>query len=317
MFPRFFLIAALLTASACLLLAQQDVTIDTNAILRDLDALEKKGNAAATSKRKSALDELRAAANSPSAAANLYLQAVEATQFEGRKNDSGAFSDWKKDQMENIRGKEWQLALQLHIKYILISIESKDAKPDVGAEASIAYVKELVAADSVFQKQANTSKNQRDLFEKPVSDSVFTKWLRLEPMLPKGPPDTSGNHEGDLQNWEMSPGDISGIFNKNIRSGLRATKDPTLLNTWDLEMKIEADRVTTGRLQHQADQFNFIRKPQLLFSKAKDYAVLGQPNRAIQEMLAVAKAYPQHPNFPEWSAAIREMIGAQTNPDRP
>jgi hypothetical protein len=148
--------------------------------------------------------------------------------------------------------------------------------------------------DAAMQKEILRLKD--DLLNKSLAESVFVKWLRLGPWLPKG------------EDWELTPGNFSGILGKNIRPVLRAARDQQLLGTWELEMKVLADRVTFGRLEHQADEFNNVTRPRLQFSRANDMIEIGQTNRGITEIYTMVKTYPQHPDFGKWVQRLRELL---------
>lgn len=292
-----------LLAGACVLLSaaflhaqQQDIAPpNLDNILREITALEQKQKQGKLAERNALMGQIQSAASSGSAAASFYTQAVEEVQFKGKKDKVEAFIAWKKAHADLLRSKEMQAALLLHLKYLLMSLQRKDLeKPETQVPALMAYVNELVACDDLFAKQNPPSDETKSLLNKPVSGSIFAQWLPLAEWLPDG------------KNWEQKPGDVPGILEKNIRSAMRDKKDPQLIQTWDLEMKIEAARITTGRSDHQADQFNSVTRPRLQFKQAQDMALVGQPNRALAEIIALVRANPLHPDFGIWVAKIRE-----------
>lgn len=300
-------LAACLAGLPLLSPAQQDAPpVDPSAILRELDAVEKNGNEAFQANRQAAARKIQAVISSPSSARDLYEQAVQALQFEGRRDDTAAFKDWKKDRAEALRSNEMQTALLLHLNYLLLSLQRTDA-PDSAleqfAKSSIAYAREMSAASELFAKQNNPPAFQTDLLGQSLKSGMIARWLNLGSLLP------------DEQAWELTPGNLAGIFDKNVRGILREKKSPILLETWDIQLKIEADRATGTHLQHVADQFNNVRRPQLQFERARDMVLLGMNNRAITEMLALAKAYPRHPDLPQWSAEIRALLKPDAAPD--
>ncbi|MEI8310452.1 MAG: hypothetical protein WCH98_06845 [Verrucomicrobiota bacterium] len=294
---------------------QQDIAppnLDT--ILKEITALEQKQKQGKLTERNSLIGQIQSAAANGSAAASFYTQAVEEVQFKGKKDKVEAFIAWKKAHADLLHSKEMQTALLLHLKYLLMSLQRRDLeKPETQLPALMTYVNELVSCDDLFAKQNPPSDETRSLLTKPISGSIFAQWLPLGEWLP------------DAKNWEQKPGDIPGILEKNIRSVMRDKKDPQLIQTWDTEMKIEAARITTGRSEHQADQFNTVTRPRLQFKQAQDMAVIGQPNRALTETIALVRANPLHPDFGIWVAKIRESIkppaqapepaAAQTSPE--
>ena len=277
---------------------QQDVAPpNLDSILKEIGALEQKQKQGKMAERNSLVAQIQNASASGPAAANFYTQAVEEVQFKGKKDKVPEFTAWKKSRAELLRSREMQTALLLHLKYLLLSLQRKELeKPETQLPALMAYVNELVSCDDLFAKQNPPSNETRDLLNKPLTGSIFAQWLPLGEWLP------------DQKSWEQRPGDVPGILEKNIRSAMREKKDPQLIQTWDLEMKVEAARITTGRSDHQADQFNTVTRPRLQFKQAQDMAVVGQPNRALAETIALVRANPLHPDFRIWVAKIRESV---------
>jgi hypothetical protein len=313
----------LLVASVVTVRAQvQDAPpVNADALLRELEQIEQQQQKAIQSARQNALNQIKYGAASGSAAADLYEKAIEATQFAGTKNKGGAYAEWKSSKAPLLRTKEVQEALLLHLRYLALSLErSQSEKPELFVQPSLAYVNGLVTADALFIKQAQEAaqpsnsdrdrdqralmreaiKLKNDLLTRGLNESIFVKWLRLESYLPKG------------QDWELTPGNLSGILEKNVRSVLRQSKDPSLLSTYELEMKFLADRVTSTRREHDATEFNTVTRPRLQLARANDMAALGQKNRAINEIFLLVKTYPQHPDFGKWLERLREMLTAPT-----
>ncbi len=298
--------------------AQQDVpAVNADAILRELDQIELQQKQAVLSARQTAVNQVKAAAASGATAADLYEQAVEATQFEGLKNKGGAFADWKSSKAAVLRAKEMQTALMLHLRYLALSLERKGSdKPELFVPPSLAYVNDLASADALFLKQAQSvsqpassdhdreqqaidreaMKLKDELLNKALTDSIFVKWLRLGSSLPKG------------EDWELTPGNLPGILEKNIRPAMRLTKNPGLLPTYELEMRVLAERVSMSRREHDATEFNTVVRPRIQLARANDMAALGQKNRAVTEIYTMVKAYPQHPDFGKWVQRIRELL---------
>jgi len=311
---------ALLAVSLTVARAQQDaVPVNADAILHELDQIEQQQKQALNSARQSALNQIKMAASSGVKAADLYENAVEEIQFEGIKNKGAAFADWKSGKAAMLRTNEAQAALMLHLRYLAMAMERKASdKPELFVQPSLTYVNDLAAADTRFIKLALSTaqpasserekeqqaadreaiKLKDELLGKALTDSVFVKWLRLGPSLPKD------------DDWELTPGNLSGILDKNVRAELRAAKNPVLISTYELEMKFLADRVTSTRRDHDADEFNTITRPRLQLARANDMAELGQKNRAVTEIVLLIKTYPQHPDFAKWLKRVRELLTA-------
>ena len=316
MFPRFLSVGVFLVATlSCAVSAPQDAAaVNADAILRDLDQIEQQQKQAIRSARITAISQIKAAASNGTAAANLYEKAIEATQFDGIRNKGSSFTDWKSSHADMLRNKEMQTMLLLHLKYLVLSMERKGSdKPELFAPPALSYAVEVAAFDPVLLKQAEAIKENTgqkediammkevqkmkdELLTKSLAESVFVKWLRLGSWLPKA------------EDWELAPGNISGILEKDVRPFLRKAKNPQLIETWEFEMKVLADRITFGRLEHQAEEFNTVTRPRLQFSRASDMVEIGQKNRAATEIYTMIKTYPQHPDFGKWVQSLREML---------
>ena len=79
-------------------------------------------------------------------------------------------------------------------------------------------------------------------------------------------------------------------------------------------MKLEAEGATKAHLEHQSEVFNNVTRQRLIFQRAQDMVILGQPNRAVSEMVNLVKSYPEHPDFQIWVAKIRELIKRPATP---
>ena len=88
------------------------------------------------------------------------------------------------------------------------------------------------------------------------------------------------------------------------------SKDPRLLEYWDLKIKLETEKANDKKLDVEQRDWQQIRRPSLLWSRTQDLVVLGQKNRAVSEMLAILKANPQHPNASNWIAGIENAVTA-------
>ncbi len=296
------LAAFLLAATVSPLCAQQDgPPINVDSVLRELASLENKQKETHQQALTSAINTLRPGSAGGPAASNLYQSAVEATQFEGLRDKVTAFINWKKQNSDLLRSSEMQTALGLHIRYLLLSIQrsqAEDGKQFV--QPSLDYVEDLRRFLESLEKLDKVPGLIKELMDKGINESVFTKWLRLGPWLPTG------------KDWEANPGNLSGILEKNVRTILREEKSPKVIDTWDFEMKYEADRITTGRLAHAADSFNTVNRPKMQFSRANDLILIGQTNRGTSEILALVRTYPQHPDFGTWVARLKQLLAPPT-----
>ncbi len=292
------LLLTLLSLSIGSVFAADDATPpNVDSLLKEITAIEQKREQSRTTLRNAVLTKLQAGAASGPGAINLYTDAVEAVRFEGKKEKAEAFMDWKKQNADAFRARPTQEAAQLYFRYAILGVQRKATdKPETLVAPTLAYVNDLVKAAPAIAEAP--SQEIRELLSKPMGQSVVAQSIGLQEWLP------------DDKTWEQRAGDVAGILEKNIRPILRATKSPQLLQTWDLQMQVEADRITTGRSAHEASQFNTVTRPKVQFQKAQDMVVLGQPNRAVGEMITLIRTYPDHPDFANWVRTVRGTLNA-------
>lgn len=281
--------------------AQTDTPLtNIDSILRELDTIEDRRVSTVENARTQALAKLNAAASSGNAAVGLFEDAVKGTQFAGTTGSARSFEDWKEKREDLLRSKQLQTAAQLHVRYLILSMQrAKVEKASEMIDPTMAYVKLLAAADPVL-RDGNPSDEQKQLMENPVTNGTIAKWLNLGPMLTQD------------KDWEASAGNLAGILDKNVRAVLRAEKDPRLLDLWETQMQIEADRATKGNRSHAIDQFNLVQRPRLIALRAEDMILLGTPNRAVSEFVAIIRAHPEHPDCQKWIDRVRAILKPPT-----
>lgn len=277
--------------------------LNAETVLREIETLEKKQKDTATQAKNAAANILRPATAGGSAATALYMKAIEATRFTGEDFRASDFTEWRKKNEDVLKSQQMQNAIALNARYLLLSMDrAQTDDAEAMAPASLDYAVQLAKFLGARESTDKLPNELKDLLDKPASDGIFARWLRLGPWLPKG------------GTWESNPGNLAGILEKNVREPWRKAGNPKLIETWEFQMQFEAGAVTSNRLAHAADNFNTIRRPSLQFSRANDLASLGMKNKAASEILLLARTYPQHPEFERWVARIRELLAAPTAP---
>jgi hypothetical protein len=129
-------------------------------------------------------------------------------------------------------------------------------------------------------------------------------------------PPVKALHAEDLvkvEKWEMSAGNVEGIFNNIVLPELRAVRDPRVFEYWDMRIKKESEAVK-DKPAFEQEKFTKETYPQLLWNRAQEYIPLGQPNRALAEMFKVVKGYPQHPSLETWIQQIENILSPPASP---
>jgi len=269
-------------------------------ILQELDQLETKQKEILRSSRMKAITILQGALHNSSSATRLYENAVEKLKFQGLKGEAQAFDDWKKKNANLLGSKEMENALRLHLRYLVLSLERGGTeKGEDFANPSLTYAVELENVLLEQAKTGNLSPEIKSLLERSIAESIFTKSMALSNWLPKD------------KDWEMKPGDFDGILEKNVRPFFRALKNPVLIQTWDMQMKFQAERITRGRLEHEADSYNSVTLPKVVFSRANDMLILGQNDQGCAQILQLIRTHAEHQDFPQWVSRVREILNSK------
>lgn len=309
--PVLFFIALVSCAAATVQTPEDAAPLDTAQVLLELDSLatlrEKKMTMDFFSKQK----ELSVAAAGGSEAAETYKKAVEALHTE----PNASFSDWSRDKSKMLRSEEMQNAIMFHTRYLLLGMKARKAaatpgESDETALQFIVYCRQLSEILSKKDAFSAAPKEARELLDKPAHDGVFARWLGLGDYLPA------------KQNWEERPGNIEGILEKNARVPLRASRNPAVLATWDLQIELLRRRALRDSDAAKL-QISEIELPRALFGRASDKRRLGLRNGFLRDTLALAKQHPGHPDWEKWSEAMREELATppasppETNPELP
>lgn len=303
-YPQLFLIVLAATFGSTV---AQDAPLNTNSILKELDQVDATAKNQVSSRRSAALSKIQSASSSSSSAVELYLQALDATKYGDKHSD---FVEWRQKNAEFLRSNQFQTAAQLQLRYLTLALQRSEQN-DAFAQIPLcmAYLNDLsVASTGQFSHNQNAPKTTssastekavqeaNSLIKQSLNDTAVVKWLEIDDLLPDG------------KDFASSPGSYETIIEKNVRVPLRAKNDPRLPGTWDLQMKFIADLATSTGSQQQADDFNKNRLPDLLFKKAQDTALIGHPNRAISDIMALIHRYPGNPDVKDWVKAARDLL---------
>jgi len=297
--------------------------IDFRKALTTLKNIKEKHNTEEKTMQSKVVQDLRTASASNATAIAFYQDAVAATQF-GSK-DSPGFQQWMSKEADNLHSDAMQNAARLHINYLILSIQrSLGATTRQLEQPLLNHIAALTAAgarDSAIQldhDKATAAKDaagknppsrnrkpsanheplfrDQDLITQDITSSIFVKWYGVSQML------------AGLKDWETVPGNIEGMYESTLLPYFRQIKDPRVIAYWDDKIQQESLRAN-ARVAFKLDQFNNVRRPQLLWRKAVDTVAIGQRNRGMGEMLELIKNTPNHPDLPDWIAQLEKMIG--------
>lgn len=270
---------------------------DPTTLIRELEAAEQKRKTSSSARRSDIYAALGRAAAGGSDAANLYEEAVKNTGSEHKAGKGKKNGDGKTVDADFLRSEQLQVAVAFQAKYLLIGLRLRESgKEETAADASFAYVRDYVRQFSE-EKFMRLPEQADNLLKKPASDGPLSKWMFLAGELPQG------------ESWEPAAGNLEGILEKNVRPVWRKTADPRLSSTWDLLIEFQGALAGASGSDFEREKFETLVKPRLLFGRAVDRVSQGQPNLAANEMLALIKKYPTHPDWPSWAEKLRLRLG--------
>ena len=292
-----FLCAFLFAAQGlvCAQGATDAAPLDKAQVLYELESVGKRHRQLQESQSGQRIKILREALSNENAGTKLYEDAMEATTPDDKEEKNRP----RKNNPDLLRMEPMRKAIYLHLRYLVLSLQ-RGNDPDQAAHLaapSLEYATELLAV-LTNEKLRPWPREAKDLLKNPLSDGVFARWLLLQDSLP-------GEDE-----WEQAAGELAGILEKNVRIPWRQAKNPELLRTWDLQVEFLNAKSDLDQSPAETEKIKTLSVPRLLFSRAEDKTLLGQPNQAAREILQLAKNNPGHPDWDKWIARLHELIGA-------
>ncbi len=269
--------------------SRQMVPPDVAQLIRDeikkLRAQAKEGSSAAFDQKMRILAE---AAKNEASAEKAYEQAVRAVEFAGLRAEGSHHKEWREANAHKI--KAMRAGIRAHLEYLMLSLQA-------------GQVEKIETLLPRLQKYADTilanpqwAEGDGNPHAKSIRESVFTKWLNLDALLPSG------------DRWHDIGAEADQIYSKTILPAWRAAKNPALLRYWDARIEREAMAARESLRDEVMEDFKNLRRPELLWERAKELGALGKIEDQIGAMIAVLRANTQHPRFHEWAAELETML---------
>ena len=284
--PLAFAAVFILPASG--LLAQYTPPMDPATMLSNLKQLKDKQSQTAKFELTKTIQDFSAAAGNDAAALNFYIEAVRVTQFVGQDHEQTAFRDWKKKEVDKLKPPAIRAALQ----YTVLTLQRA-----AGAKDEQIFGPLLSYAQSTESMLPTIGDAQ--ILREAVNGNIFAKWYNI-----------SGQLAG-LDNWEMSPGNVEGMYQQVLLPFMRKNKDQRILQYWDKKIKDETDAASAAASAFTVDRFNQTRRPDLLWSRAEDCIAVDLRDQGLNTMYTIIKNFPDHPSNGKW---IEELTGLLTPP---
>ena len=266
----------------------QRAPVDPDTVLATLKDLKARQTQIVSKEKQNVLALIQAAQADP---AKAYEQATLAVDFQGQgNNDSIKIMEWRKKQGELLRNPAFVTGLRLQLAYISLTWQrSMGYKNKALLPALYEYTGQVMAnLDSLWSYEP---------LKRPLGQIVFVRYFQIAPYI------------ASIEDWSDQPFDVDSIYDKSILPTLREMKDPRLLDYWAGKIQGEASRVDSkGTNALAVNKFNNVRRPALLWSRAEDELIIGQRDAALADMLAIAKAHPDHPDFDKWVQQLTDLV---------
>ncbi len=276
---------------------QTPAVSDPDAVLKELAAIKISMREKHDQRLRQTAAEIRRIAQSPSDARTLYLNSIKEAQFAGLTGQAGKFSDQKERLDGAMSTPVFRTAITLHLQYLALTLD-RAIEPDkpYPVDPIVGFLKESAETKLKFYEELAGNRLAAELLNNGVNQGIFERVFRFGPEL------------NGLKDWEMSPGNIEGILEKQIRPRLREAKDPRLIETWNLQISYEGQLAEEDGKDITMRDFQDVRLPALVWRKARDMYALGQTKEALALMLDTVRAYPAHPEIGAWVDEVERNV---------
>jgi hypothetical protein len=176
--PRLlFTTAAGLACAATALAVEDTAPVDAKIILESLHTIRGQQEATIKASKQRFIQEASAAAANPTRAAELWEEAIRATQFQGVPKENLQFKDWKDKDGEALKSAEVKTALRLYFNWLALTLQrSAGAEVKTLFPAVLAHAREVAADQVSMEAFEDAAKIAKDVpvvpttgFKRPVT----------------------------------------------------------------------------------------------------------------------------------------------------
>jgi hypothetical protein len=293
---------------------------DREALIEKLDNLRDTAKEKALGRISIALSAYRAAMSSDETATEFYLKCVEKVDFTDQNKSSQDFREWERRNKDRLKQEGLGRCLRHQLNWLVLTLEAAEAQgnfKDVAPKASSAL-------DNIFNSPEQFAGNVGTLRE-PVTNTVFARAYNIG--------------GAKVENWPLSPLEISAVFNQVLFPPLRATGKLDLLREqWLRRIRYEGLLRTEmsgngngggggggegrgGRGEGRGeggrggdggnggdDKFISETLPDLKWQMEEDMYKAGDQQRAAVNMLAHIESHLTHPKARDWAERFRTLV---------
>ena len=303
--------------------------VDMKQVLQGLKQFKEQNDTSIKKRRDGAYQQIVGAASSNERAAALWTSAVMAVQFAGVDHESAAAKEWLKGDGEGLKTKEGANAARLHLIWLGLTIQySAGAETKQLLQSVIDFTKQVEADElaagrlaeqiekakgvkrtgpnKALSEETHAKKIHDSILRTPVSNSPVAQSMQIADLLGDAGKRKKRAEDAPPASWEPVPGNVNGIYTAIILPEFRASKDPRLMDYWDMMIRKNQESLYAGMPAFDERQKVQVERPMMMWSRAQDMLLIGLRNRAITEMFNIIKAYPQHPDVANWIAELEQ-----------
>jgi hypothetical protein len=295
---------AFLAASMQPITAQEVLSpSDREVLLERLEKIREEADSKVDARFRSAISAFQSAMGSPNSSCDLYLKCEEMVNFDAMKKKNVDFREWKRKNADKHLDAGFRLALQLQLRWLVLTLQAASEKPDrdrLAIEAG--KLVETIAA------QAEKLSAHRDVIQQEVTASVFARAYQINNV--------------QAENWPLAPAQFPEVYEKVLLpplrrmdriESLRATwtkriiHQSTLIDAWSGK---PGEKQKSGVHSPAYDKFVSETVPNLQWEAEVDLFNLGDERGAAVRMLAHIEKYLSHAAAPKWAESFMEMLQA-------
>lgn len=276
-----------------------------------------------------ALGKFREAMASDTAALALYLDCYRLEHFERKNLKQSDFMDWRNRNELRLKDSDFKKGLLLQIEYLVLSIQAQDIDEDKKLAPLVASLqaflgKAITAVQGSTKHSASGAVGPKDapggkgggrrgggggaggdivgVLRQAVGESEFANAYQLADYL-------------NRKEWEYSPLDIDGIYQKIIFPYYLAEKSSELPAQW--EARINAEMALRHAVLSETEYNLFVKDEMPRRQWEKNIYLVSHNVSAVNAMADLLKVIQNNPNHPDavtWLKDFRELVKKVSEP---
>jgi hypothetical protein len=295
--------------------AQSLSPADREALLEKLEKMREEATSKADARFRAAIAAYTGASGSDEAAMELYLNCIQKADFQDQQKKESEFRDWKRKEADQLSAPGHGLALRLQLRWLILTLRAASSKTE--RNQLLPGVQEIV---DIIAKDADRLRQHRQLLHQAVTSSAFARAYEITGV--------------EVENWPMSPANISEIYEKILLPPLRKPdRLEALRSAWVRRIQAEiaiaqapagnddaGGRKNGGGARPRADDYErFMAEtvPELQWQMEMDLFRNGDQQGAAMRMLSHLEKYMSHQSARKWSDELKNILSPQQTAPSP